>query len=295
MNNKKTNTDKKTIVFIIVIVFLVLLLVIESFGFLLYLVINNKNSNSDDKYTNTSWVNTYTLKGVKYETDLELKNGTFNYKTLKNKELDFTIDGIYKIVDDSIYLEYFNSEEDSVTTYSLKYNSSNDYLCFNHSSNCEEGYRFYRIGDERAFKYVELKEMYDEDIKEEEKKEEQAEVDTPQSENNVVPTMYVFYGKGCPHCEELFEWLETWNYDNEYKLVKYEVWYNDDNKAIMDAVAKHLNTKAEGVPFIVVGNSTMTGFTKYASPMQIKSMLDEAVKSSSEGTYVDVIETVSKK
>ena len=62
----------------------------------------------------------------------------------------------------------------------------------------------------------------------------------------------------------------------------------------MDAVAKYLKVDADGVPFIVIGNGAVTGFSKNVSPIQIKTLLDDAVKNSSEGTYYDVIKTVSK-
>ncbi len=289
MSSKKTNVDKKTMLLLIVIVVMTLLLIVENCVFLFYLFLRK---NEDYNYTRSSWVNSYTLGGVKYKTEIAFNDGSFKYKTLKNDDLDFTINGKYTVDKDSIYIEYYNSDDNSLTTYSFKYEEDNDYLCFNHKSDCEEGSRFYRTDDERALKYVDLKYNNSEEKKEE--KEEEEELSTPQYEKDVVPTFYVFYGQECPHCEELFEWINNWNYENEYQLVKYEVWHNDSNRELMNAVADYLGVEASGVPFIVIGNGTMKGFSKNLSPDQIKSLLDEAVKNSSEGTYYDVIKTVSK-
>ena len=62
----------------------------------------------------------------------------------------------------------------------------------------------------------------------------------------------------------------------------------------MDAVSNYIDVEATGVPFIVIGNKAKIGFSKYTSPNELKAMLDEAVKNSKDGTYLDVIKTVSK-
>ena len=82
--------------------------------------------------------------------------------------------------------------------------------------------------------------------------------------------VYIFRGEGCPHCEEAIEWFEDElandeEYSNYYKLVKYEVWYDESNKNLMDQVATELGTSASGVPFIVVGDIYFSGFSKESS------------------------------
>ena len=50
------------------------------------------------------------------------------------------------------------------------------------------------------------------------------------AENNPV-LIYEFYGHGCPHCTNSFVWFDyiEEEYGKYFDLVKYEVWYNEDN------------------------------------------------------------------
>lgn len=86
------------------------------------------------------------------------------------------------------------------------------------------------------------------------------EQDTISDDKKVV--IYFFHGKGCPHCEEASEWFEEIEdeYGDMFKLSSYEVWYNKDNKALMDDVAKAKGDIVNGVPYIVVGDESWNGF-----------------------------------
>ena len=50
-------------------------------------------------------------------------------------------------------------------------------------------------------------------------------------------TLYLFHGDGCPHCAGEIAYLDDIqdNYE-ELKIVKYEVWYNDDNAELLSKV-----------------------------------------------------------
>ena len=108
--------------------------------------------------------------------------------------------------------------------------------------------------------------------------------------------VYLFRGEGCPHCEEAIEWFDGTlskdeEYSNYYNLVKYEVWYNEDNNKLMADVAKELGTEASGVPFIVVGDKYFSGFSPASSPEEIK----KAIKNQYENKdYQDVVKAVKK-
>ena len=108
--------------------------------------------------------------------------------------------------------------------------------------------------------------------------------------------VYIFRGEGCPHCEEAIEWFEGTlandeEYKNLYKLVKYEVWYDESNADLMDGVAKELGTEASGVPFIVVGEKYFSGFSAESSPEELKNAIKEAYDNED---YQDVVKAVKK-
>ena len=77
-----------------------------------------------------------------------------------------------------------------------------------------------------------------------------------------LTTLYFFWGDGCPHCadEEVFlKTLET-KYSN-LEIKDFEVWYNTDNQKLLTEAEKKLNTTVSGIPFTVVGNWSVVGYT----------------------------------
>jgi len=89
------------------------------------------------------------------------------------------------------------------------------------------------------------------------------------SDKKVVPEIvdeteviiYEFYGKGCPHCTHLNTWFEEIKpkYPN-LKVVQYEVYSNNTNRALFQKVAEAYGTKAGGVPAIFIGEERIVGF-----------------------------------
>ena len=96
------------------------------------------------------------------------------------------------------------------------------------------------------------------------------------------------------HCAEAEEFFDSLSKDEEYskyyKLVDFEVWYDEDNGKLMDDVAKELGTEANGVPFIVIGEKYFSG---YATSMdeEIKTSIKEAYENSD---YKDVVSNIKK-
>ena len=76
--------------------------------------------------------------------------------------------------------------------------------------------------------------------------------------------VYLFRGEGCPHCQEAEEWFASieGEYGDRFNVVDYETWYNEENAKLMQQVAEARGEKAEGVPYIVVGNKSWAGFTE---------------------------------
>lgn len=74
--------------------------------------------------------------------------------------------------------------------------------------------------------------------------------------------MYLFYGKGCPHCEELIKFLQSLSDQEKTKfhLYTFETWYDNENKELLEDVKIELNKNIGGVPFLVIGEKTFSGY-----------------------------------
>ena len=85
---------------------------------------------------------------------------------------------------------------------------------------------------------------------------------TTESESKEVK-IYFFRGQGCSHCAEAEEWFKSneEEYGKYFKIVDYEVWYDEDNSELMERVADKRGETAEGVPYIIIGNKSWSGFT----------------------------------
>lgn len=77
----------------------------------------------------------------------------------------------------------------------------------------------------------------------------------------VVVTL--FWGKGCPHCEEEKVFLQELKKKHPALVVKeYEVWKNRENAAFYKRVLEAARIRQTGVPGTVVGSSVYLGFNK---------------------------------
>ncbi len=105
---------------------------------------------------------------------------------------------------------------------------------------------------------------------------------TKKTTNNVKKNpiiIYVFHGDGCPHCAELFDFLELLSKDNDYKdkfkVISYEVWYNYTNSQYHDRVAEYFEITSRGVPFYVIGDIPLVGYSSRLND-NIKATIDDA-------------------
>lgn len=113
------------------------------------------------------------------------------------------------------------------------------------------------------------------------------------SKNDKI-TIYLFRGQGCPHCTDFLNFLN--NLDGEYadmfELEAYEVWYNSTNSGLMNSIAEFMKKDVGGVPFIIIGEETFTGYgTSYDS--DIKSAIKKLYNTSKNKRY-DVMEEYKK-
>ncbi len=96
-----------------------------------------------------------------------------------------------------------------------------------------------------------------------------------QAQNKV--NLYFFYGDGCPHCakeEKFLDKLEK-EYDN-LNINRYEVWQDRDNAQLLAEIAKELNFTVSGVPFLIIGDETVSGYyNDETTGEKIKSIIDD--------------------
>lgn len=105
-------------------------------------------------------------------------------------------------------------------------------------------------------------------------------------ENDI--TLYLFHGDGCPHCAEEISFLDS--ISNEYdnlSIVKYEVWYNEENAAFLTDVENAFELKRSGVPTTVIGDTVIQGFGS-GTGTRIRSAIDFYSKNE----YIDQVERI---
>lgn len=76
--------------------------------------------------------------------------------------------------------------------------------------------------------------------------------------------IYLFRGKGCGYCKLFLEYVANDlvnKYGNYFKLVSFEVWYDEDNRELMNQVADFMGDSVTGVPYIIIGDQTFLGYS----------------------------------
>lgn len=76
--------------------------------------------------------------------------------------------------------------------------------------------------------------------------------------------IYFFWGDGCPHCEEEFEFLNSIEeqYGKYYNLYAFETWYNEENVKLIYTFAGAMGDEVKGVPYTIIGNKSFRGFSE---------------------------------
>ena len=94
--------------------------------------------------------------------------------------------------------------------------------------------------------------------------------------------VYFFHGDGCPHCEDATRFFDSIGeeYKKYYNLEKYEVWHDKENSSLMEKVRRRLGDDPKGgVPYIVVGKKSFSGFDDSVGEQIKKAISDEYNKS----------------
>jgi len=72
-------------------------------------------------------------------------------------------------------------------------------------------------------------------------------------------SVYVFYGKTCPHCEREIEYLESIQSKYNFDIKKYEVYYDRNNQQLMKTFEKAYDANFTGVPVVIIGKDYFLG------------------------------------
>ena len=113
------------------------------------------------------------------------------------------------------------------------------------------------------------------------------------TENNKKVNVYMFRGSSCSHCFEAIEhFASIYGESGKYfNLVTYEVWNNADNNSLMEDVAGELGEEASGVPFIVIGDKSWSGYASSYDDEMMSKIKSEFKKSTEKRT--DIVKEVS--
>lgn len=91
--------------------------------------------------------------------------------------------------------------------------------------------------------------------------------------------VYMFYGETCPHCEEEYEYLNSIKEKYNINIYRYEVWYNEENKKLLNEISDFLDTNVTGVPYTVVNNKAISGYIKSTTPDTLIYNINQARRS----------------
>ena len=89
---------------------------------------------------------------------------------------------------------------------------------------------------------------------------------------------YLFYGEGCPHCAKEQAFFET--ILDKYPTLKvntFEIYYNQENVALLQKIAETLKIQTGSVPFLILGDKTFIGYSATISPTQIEDRIKECL------------------
>lgn len=101
-------------------------------------------------------------------------------------------------------------------------------------------------------------------------------------------TLYFFHGDGCPHCAEESVFLEKLQNDYpDLKIEKYEVWYDEDNSALLQKVQQELHIERMGVPTTIIGDVYMVGYSE-----ETANVIKRAIDFFYENEYKDVVSQI---
>ena len=121
-----------------------------------------------------------------------------------------------------------------------------------------------------------------EEIEESESEEEEIVFAHPRNkESDIVlredkVNIYLFWGNGCGHCEHLFEYLESLDEQIQslYQLYSFETWYDEENNQLMQQFSELSETKATGVPYMIIGDEVFLGYDESINEAIVEAIVN---------------------
>jgi thiol-disulfide isomerase/thioredoxin len=102
--------------------------------------------------------------------------------------------------------------------------------------------------------------------------------------------LYLFWGKGCPHCNEEREFLMTLKQKYPTLEIKdYEVWYDKQNALLFGRIIKAAGGRSAGVPGTVIGSRVFIGFN-----VQTARAIEDAITLCRERGCPDAMELIAR-
>ena len=109
-------------------------------------------------------------------------------------------------------------------------------------------------------------------------------------------TLYVFYGDGCPHCQELEAYIKNnlkknKELDGKFDVKYYEVWSDRNNSSLLSLLSNYFNYEIKGVPFFFIGEKYYSGYGE-----QYNSEIETQIKEQAGNpSYKDVVAELTSK
>lgn len=111
--------------------------------------------------------------------------------------------------------------------------------------------------------------------------------------------VYFFRGDTCSHCFEALVFFAKMSNDfgKYYNLKSYEVWKNQENAELLEKVGQKKGDDVSGVPYIIVGDKSWSGYTSSYDEEIKKEIKAEYDKKAEERTDIvkDVLKNIDTK
>ncbi len=105
---------------------------------------------------------------------------------------------------------------------------------------------------------------------------------------------HLFYGEGCPHCaKERVYFNSIKDKYPQLNLTEYEIYYHNENNLLLQKVGKSLQVQSNGVPFLVIGNQSIIGFSEGITPTEIEKLITECSQTAC-GDRVTLVQNTGK-